>query len=736
LLIYQANFFFLKNVKAAESQYLSMKKPIYFLAILGIAAITSCKKDRTGPDESGINKVAPNGFTYKTSKDVSLNLQLLTNADAPISGAVVNVYTKGNTNPDEAIFKGVTDESGNLKATLNVASANTELIIDPSYVGLMHNVRAKINNDAITATIGGKNAYSGDIIADEVNTSAGPAAGPSGDLGTLGIFSTEYSYPSPYNSTADAIFTSSTYPSALGRPKYLETTPDVIDASLLSYVNASLAESKSVVSNHPEYLAASATSNINVTATSDVWVTYVSEGASYQNTLCYYTYNTNNPPSRTAGGTLFNAIDKVTIVFPNASGIGSAGGLKSGDRVKLGNFSAGTTIAFVLVQNSWNGIGVNFNGQKFYSDSQFNPENSSSLKKHSVVLYDDVHKLYLFGFEDKNRESATTNPDNSVSDNDFNDVVFYATANPTTGISNSGVAPIDKNGDTDGDGVLDVYDAFPSDPTRAYVYYFPSEKTYGQVAFEDNWPAKGDYDMNDLVVNYRYMFVLNAKTQAVSMQGDFSVAAAGASFKNGFGVQLPFAASAVKSVTGQQAISNYIQFAGNGVEAGQSKAVIIPFDNHEALIHYPDYSFLINTLNEKDKIQSTTASVVVTFTAPVTIANLSAASINPFIIGNLKRGNEAHLPGYAATDKANTALFGTTDDASLVSGRSTFVSKENMPWALNFNDTSFKYPVERASITAAYPHFAEWAASNGSSFKDWYSNLTTGYRTSANIYSK
>ncbi|RYE27619.1 MAG: LruC domain-containing protein [Sphingobacteriaceae bacterium] len=713
-----------------------MKKPFYFLAALGLCAATSCKKEQSGGfNENSVVKIAPNGFEYKTSKDVTVNLQLLTNTDQPVAGAVINVYTAASANADDVIFKGVTDANGNLKATVSVASSVKQLIIDPGYVGLMRYARANISNNSITATIGGKNGYSGDIVAEDVNNTTN-TGGSANDLGTLGFLSTQYVYPSPYNSTAEAVVTSNTYPFALGRPKYLENTPDVIDASLLAFINSSLPESQPVSSKHPEYLSSSATSNINVTAKSDVWITYVSEGASYQSSLAYYTYNTNNPPSRTSGGTSVDGIDKFTMVFPNASGVGSGGGLKSGDKVKLGTFEAGTTIAFALLQNSWTGSLINLNVQKFFSDASLNPEGTAALRKHSIVLYDDVHKLYLLGFEDTNRDNAAVNPNSYASDNDFNDIIFYASANPIDGISNVGVPPVDKGGDSDGDGVLDPLDAFPNDPTKAYISYFPSKTTFAQLAFEDNWPNKGDYDMNDLVVNYRYTLVLNAKNEVLTMQGDYNVAASGASFHNGFGVQLPVNASLVKSVTGQQTMSNYIQFASNGVEAGQSKAVIIPFDNHEALIHYPDYSYFINTLNEKDKIQSSTASVLVTFTAPLSIAGLNISSINPFLISDLRRGYEVHLPGYLPTDKANKALFATADDASLINGRSNYTSKENWPWAISFNDTSFKYPLERVIITEAYPHFSEWAGSNGSSFTDWYSNLTTGYRNNSNIYNK
>jgi LruC domain-containing protein len=459
-----------------------------------------------------------------------------------------------------------------------------------------------------------------------------------------------------------------------------------------------------------------------VNATSDVWITFVSEGAGLLNSLGYYTYPTNNPPARVSD------ISKITIIFPNSSAVGSAGGLKSGDKVKLGRFNAGTSIGFVLLQNAWSTTsGVITNTVKFYSNPTFNPETTAATRKHTVTLYDDVHKLFLMGFEDLNRQTE--------SDNDFNDLVVYATSNPVTAISTGGVPTIDKGGDSDGDGVQDQQDAFPKDPARAYVSYYPSQAGQASIGFEDNWPAKGDFDLNDLVVNYRYTFTSNAQNQVVDMKGEFTPLASGASFRNGFAVQLPVAASAVGSVTGQQSISNYITFAGNGVESGQSKAVIVPFDNHEALLRNADGSFYINVYPDKAKIAGKTATVMVTFTSPVPASNLQVSKFNPFLISNMRRGYEIHLPGFAPTEKADSKLFGTADDASAAASGKYYLSKENYPWAINFAG-SYNYPIELKPVTEAYPRFAEWARSGGTAVIDWYSNTAAGYRDAAKIYSK
>ncbi len=695
-------------------------KRIYTLAlILGVVGMSSCsKKNASDPTpEVPVDKIAPEGFTFKTSVDVDVDVTLRTNNDKPIPGVVVSLYNPANTTADAAIYKGVTDENGNLKAKVNVPSYVKELIIDPAYVGLLRFANASIKGSSVKAVIGGKAGYSGDIVPEALSFSK-----RNNGLGTSSLLTTDYVYPGSYN--ASNAFTS---PTNLGKPVYLEANADVIEASLLSYVNASLPEGSPLTTTHPEYLTSTAVQTINVTAKSDVWVTFVSEGAGYRNALGYYTYKTGTPPSAATGGTILGGIDKVTYIFPNASAYGSGGGLVSGDKVKLGTFEAGTSIAFVLFQDAWTGTTVNASATKFYTTDKFNPESTTATRRHSVMLYDNVHKLYLLGFEDQNRQSG--------SDNDFNDLVVYASANPITAISNEGVPPIDDGGDTDGDGVLDELDAYPNDATKAYNSYYPSASTYAQVAFEDNWPNKGDYDLNDLVINYRYSFVSNAKNQVVTMKGEFVPVAAGASFKNGFGVQLPVAASTVASVTGQKITGTYLSLASNGVESGQTKAVIIPFDNQDGAIKNPDGSFIINTEPTTDKVAGTPVNVDITFTSPVPQASLAASAFNPFLISNQRRAYEVHLPGYAPTDKAAKNLFGTADDASTPSSGKYYLSTENWPWAISYTN-AILYPVERANINKAYLHFAEWAASGGSQYPDWYSNTASGYRNNSFIYTK
>ncbi|RYZ96448.1 MAG: LruC domain-containing protein, partial [Sphingobacteriaceae bacterium] len=599
-----------------------MNKLFTLLLVAGIASVTACKKESAKEETPEpilpVDQIAPDGFNYKTSKNVNIDITLLTNTNQPIAGVVVSVYDPAN--PASAIFKAVTNKSGNIKGKINVPASLSKLVIDPAYVGLIRNALATINGNATKVVIGGKDGFSGDITPVSISNTGFRI----NSLTTMDA--TAFVYPSPYKSAEDAIVSDKTYEFSLGRPKFLEEKPDDIDAALLENVNASLPESTPLTITHPEYLESKVPNDLRIVEDADVWITYVSEGAGFLNSLGYYTYPTGRAPGRA------REIEKVTFVFPNSSNYGSAGGLKPGDKVHLGRFKAGTSIGFVLLQNAWTGSDVKLDGTHYFSDPALNPEEKDEQKKHSIIIHDKSHELFLIGFEDLPRDRD--------SDEDFNDLVFYATANPGTGISDEGVPPVDSSEDTDGDGVPDNQDDFPKDPEKAYTTYFPSEKEYAQLAFEDNWPQKGDYDLNDLVVNYRYKFIKNAKNQVVTLTGDYIATAAGASFKNGFGVQLPIAASVVKSVTGQEAISGYIKLAGNGVEANQKKAVIIPFDNHDAAIKYPDGAFFVNTFMDKEKVAGTPISVEILFNSPVDQDLLLPADFNPFLISDKRRGYE------------------------------------------------------------------------------------------------
>ncbi len=687
-----------------------------FTAIAAIIfSVTACKKTDTDTNNP-INgtKLAPDGFNFTTTKTITIDVNLLSNNNGAISGVPVSVYAYWNNEMGNKLLTTLSNKAGKISAQIQVPSYIDTLIIDPNYLGLLRNTKAYINNNSISATIGGINGFSGNIVGSF--SAEQPLAGTTvQQKDVLDINGVSTNTVFKYLGTTDNN----------GKPNYLESPRDVISSDLLAAINNSLPESQSVPNLRPSYLSNNATSNLVIVKRSDVWITFVHEGAGYRNSLGFYKYPTNNPPASLAD------IDTITFIYPNTSYTNSGGNLTSGDKVKIGTFDAGTTIGIVLYQDAWKGgtsNNVRTTNTAFFSDSYLNPESTEALRKHSVLLtYNDY---LLVGFEDINRSYGSC-------DQDFNDVVYYASSNPIDAISREGVKPVDRPVDTDGDGVNDPLDEFPNDPTRAYINYFPNVNQWGTLAFEDQWPNSGDYDMNDLVVRYRYKMISNASNNVVEMTGEFAPIAAGANFQNGFGVEFPFSTGNVSSVTyankDKCLRNNYITLNANGTEAGQTKAVIIPFDNSYNLLSYSNGSFIVNTDKTKDKISGDTSRISIVFTAPISTATLGTIPFNPFLISNMRRTYEVHLPGTTPTNKADANLLGTGEDASRPSQGKYYVNALNYPWALSFVEP-FEYPKEVSNVKDTYLFFTNWAGSGGTTYTDWYKNTQSGYRASNNIY--
>ncbi|MEI6820607.1 MAG: LruC domain-containing protein [Bacteroidota bacterium] len=297
---------------------------------------------------------------------------------------------------------------------------------------------------------------------------------------------------------------------------------------------------------------------------------------------------------------------------------------------------------------------------------------------------------------------------------------------------------IDNSIDSDNDGIPDIYDDYPMDKNKSFNSFFPIQGKTGTLAFEDLWPAKGDYDFNDLVIDYNFNQILNAQQNVTEIDARFIVKATGAGFENGFGFQLNVDPLIVESVTGIKLTDNYIYVSANGLEVNQNKAVIIVFDN--AFKHFrnitgnnPPYMAGYNTSVGGMYGTPDTLYVVVKFSKAISQTILGNPPYNSFIITNKRRGYEVHLPDMPPTDLANLSLLGTKDDNSDIGSNRYYKSSNNLPWAINLSQ-SFSYPIEKAALPKAYLLFPVWAQSNGTIYTDWFSNTSSTYRDINFIY--
>jgi len=290
-----------------------------------------------------------------------------------------------------------------------------------------------------------------------------------------------------------------------------------------------------------------------------------------------------------------------------------------------------------------------------------------------------------------------------------------------------------KINDSDGDGVNDEQDEYPSDNQRAFNVYYPSRTTYNSLAFEDNWPKKGDYDFNDLVTDYQFKQVTNANNALVELFGTFILRAAGAGYTNGFGFQMNLPAESVSAVTGTSITESYINLLASGVEAGQSKGTIILADNVFSRLPIPAGGGIgVNTEPGKPYVTPDTMNVKVTLSNPVSIAEAGSPPYNPFLIINGERGREVHLTGMAGTDLIDTTFYGTWDDDTDPGSEKYFQTSGGLPWAINI-PASFAYPVEKTIILDGHLKFGAWAESGGVQYPDWYLDLS-GYRNNSALY--
>lgn len=313
-------------------------------------------------------------------------------------------------------------------------------------------------------------------------------------------------------------------------------------------------------------------------------------------------------------------------------------------------------------------------------------------------------------------------------------IIALASITMTTGATSDGklfamtgavTLDTDKDGlviDSDGDGVPDNLDDYPLDATMSFNNYSNAASgsaTAGTaVAFEDSWPKKADFDMNDLVMVSSYNIITNAQNIVVKVVGNFSLTATGGSNKNAYGVEFPIPAADLDSLQ------------GGTQEAGQTKAVVMLFSDMRAEVPHWNTD------------PGTDTSAVKKYTISFRVKNGPLLSVfgtdyNQFIfnyVGTSRR--EIHLPGNKPTTLADLSILGTFDDGSNPAAGIYYVSRDGLPFSLKFPLGYFDYPTEGTMITSAYLHFADWANSGGLLYTDWYSNLSTGYRNDAYIYHK
>ncbi len=183
-----------------------------------------------------------------------------------------------------------------------------------------------------------------------------------------------------------------------------------VRAETLHNIKIMFHESKSLKDSLPAFFEVSTEKRILLSKASEVYVTFVSEGASYQNSFGYYTYNADAVPTNAA-------LLDLHILFPNVDELI----LKQGDMVQVGTttFPAGTVIGFFVIVNGWQGESVHLDREKLYTDMNLNPDGDQQHVLFKLKNFGDI----ILGFED----ISVSAPGHGSSD--YNDIIFTVTDN-------------------------------------------------------------------------------------------------------------------------------------------------------------------------------------------------------------------------------------------------------------------------------------------------------------------
>ncbi len=253
--------------------------------------------------------------------------------------------------------------------------------------------------------------------------------------------------------------------------------------------------------------------------------------------------------------------------------------------------------------------------------------------------------------------------------------------------------------DSDGDGVPDVYDAFPNDDTIAFEIDFPADgsKVF-TVAFEDNFPSLGDGDYNDFVVNYNLTITPvdlgpDTGTFVALIEGNATARAKVAGYDHEFGLmfRLPnFEGSLFTTLDGVDQIQG--QVVGDEVRV-------------------PLFPSTTDATNNGAQTAQATFSIVAT-SLTLSLSDFPAAPFDPYLyIKNT--GYDVHLidqpplPGSRLPDTETYRDGNGFPRVLLVPG-------------------NFAPPKEVTSILDAYPRFQDWVDAaggldeDGFPTADWY----------------
>lgn len=456
--------------------------------------------------------------------------------------------------------------------------------------------------------------------------------------------------------------------------------------------------------------------------TDDMWmqkagpisVTFLGQNTCFNNSVGYYYYSEGNKPA-----SLKDA--NIILIFPNTQDgmweksnnndkntIPSTGinrnttvQLKYYPNIAEGSkegatdiFPAGTRVGLVLACNAFsNRVGCVRNTQ-VKNRSTTTP--GISLDHNGNVIADETRSV-IFRVD----EDVFVGFEEYKDDKNFTDCVLSINTIPSDALV------VEK--------VISNEDLEITSTTTAAVY-----------AFEDLWPYQGDYDFNDVIVDYQRETIF---TQGKKIAESFILKTYQniAGNQNGLGVQINRTGSGYSdNFESQGSMSCLIKKKGSDV----FEPVEIAYEPKNVNGNNRKPVYLIT-----DNVQENMGAeykLTYTFNYAVDPDKTLGIDILPFIYRDLDNGKrwEVHIAKEKPTFKMDETLFGTGDDASRPNSDQCFIRKggKQYPFAIRLEGATVNdiQPLlnpanERKSIDTIYPGYKTWCEKNGNQqYADWY----------------
>ncbi|WP_373155392.1 LruC domain-containing protein [Bacteroides cellulosilyticus] len=673
-----------------------MSYALFCVILTSILTVSCLEKDvYRGTDDNGETNETPNLFDFSTKENLKINLDYGKNYEVLFeiyysNPLIVNAdksYTK--ISGVKPFITGKTDKNGKFSVTFpDLPVTATELYVYSPTLTVPALLHTEISGDEVTLT-------------SEISQVTGLSRAATRAASASGTYYSKWNprtctYSAPlgtWDEKGNALYTNQGENIEQYKLKVTEKFERTIQGTLAAET--------------PTYGRFLTHEYITVSEEANVYINFVAHNNSERNNaLAYYTLSPGeSEPSA-------HPTD-LSIAFPNLR----ADNLRKGDVVQLKYFDkaknewqtafpAGTRIALVLLVDAFNNGQLDEKVNLVYSRKRYNSYDIKAVDGAGSISADRPHMFafmadgnLVVSFEDmpwhENRKQG------QAAYGDFKDDIFTITANPIVAL------PDDVNPGID-----------PEEPVEETPDF--SISSAGILSFEDNWPSIGDYDLNDVVFAYQRTLNLiddgDSNFRILSIDEIYTFKNNGATFKNGFGYELGgniLRDDVEVTIEGKQC-------AGQGLDPDLTKATVMLADDTRRLDK--ETQFVVRTTFKADK--------------KYYYSDMYANPYNPFIVvlghsnGSYltSERTEVHLPkNYKPTPKADTSLFGTKSDLSLVNGSEYYyIRSGNYPFALEITGgygtsdiPDFIIPAESKPIDESYPKFNDWVK-NPAANADWW----------------